>query len=170
MGKLAIWRERESYFQRKIIPQRKVSLWGKFTQCSLEGKILPQKMFSEDRQKGVKPVRPLLSKIPCRKRGGVQKSMGHKVPWRLGCWYVTLQLRDHAFSHRQKQFYLSVTSRPPRWQLMLWIVFSPFNFATHEMEDPFDPMLGAIVIHHGDSHSLWQRSELAVLLGECGCE
>ena len=46
MGKLAIWRERESYFQRKIIPQREnFPFEGKFAQFSLGGKILPQKMF-----------------------------------------------------------------------------------------------------------------------------
>ena len=46
MGKLAILRERKSYFQGKIIPQREnFPSEGKFTQFSLGGKILPQKMF-----------------------------------------------------------------------------------------------------------------------------
>ena len=46
MGKLAIWRERESYSQGKIIPQREnFPFEGKFTQFSLGGKILPQKLF-----------------------------------------------------------------------------------------------------------------------------
>ena len=47
MGKLAILRERESYFQRKLIPQREIVPLsvGKFAQFSLGGKILPQKMF-----------------------------------------------------------------------------------------------------------------------------
>ena len=48
MGKLAISRERESYFQGKIIPQREnFPSEGKFTQFSLGGKILPQKMLGE---------------------------------------------------------------------------------------------------------------------------
>ena len=46
MGKLAILRENNSYFQGKIIPQReKCPSEGKITQFSLGGKILPQKMF-----------------------------------------------------------------------------------------------------------------------------
>ena len=48
MGKLVISRERESYFQGKIILQREnFPTEGKFTQLSLRGKILPQKMLWE---------------------------------------------------------------------------------------------------------------------------
>ena len=46
MGKQAIPRERESYFQGKIIPQREnFHSEGKFAPFSLGGKILPQKIF-----------------------------------------------------------------------------------------------------------------------------
>ena len=52
-----------------------------------------------------------------------------KFHGRLGCWFVTLQLRDRSFSWRMKQFCLPRTSWPPIWQLSF--------FAAHEMEDPF---------------------------------
>ena len=48
---------------------------------------------------------------------------GSRNPWvtkfhgRLGCWFISLQLCDHSFSCRKKQFYLIATSRPPVWQL-----------------------------------------------------
>ena len=80
-----------------------------------------------------------------RKREGVQKSMGNEVPWktwmliylRLGCRIcISLQLRDHSFSRRKKQFYLPVASRPSFDSLHSEFL-SPFNFATHETEDPF---------------------------------
>ena len=49
-----------------------------------------------------------------RKHRGVQKSMGHKVPWKTGmllCHPVTLQPLN--FFCSKKQFYLPVTLRPP---------------------------------------------------------
>ena len=49
-----------------------------------------------------------------RNRGGVQKSMGSKVPWKTGMLLGHPErLRDHSFSYRKKQFYLPATSRPP---------------------------------------------------------
>ena len=46
MGKLAILREKESYFQEKTIPQREnLPSEGKLTQFPIGGKVLPQKLF-----------------------------------------------------------------------------------------------------------------------------
>ena len=46
LGKQSIPRESESYFQGKMIPQREnFPSEGNFSQFSLGGKILPQKMF-----------------------------------------------------------------------------------------------------------------------------
>ena len=67
-----------------------------------------------------------------RKRGGVQKSMDHKVPWETGiliCHPVTS--RPLIFPQKE-QFHLLVTSRPPIGQLAFW------HFISLELRDPWN--------------------------------
>ena len=71
------------------------------------------------------------------KRGGAQKSMGHKVPWKIGmliCHPVTAR----PLIFLQKEAILSPCKlRDHPFAILHSEVLSPLNFATHEMEDPF---------------------------------
>ena len=91
---------------------------------------------------------PLWHKIiTSGKRGGVQKSMGHKVPWKTGMLICRLVLLDHSFSRRKKQFHLPVTSRPPIWQLAFR------SFISLELRDPWNggPFRNAPLLTKNDS-------------------
>ena len=76
---------------------------------------------------------PYCVKTKIRKRGGESRN-----PWvikfhaRLGCWFISLQLRDHSFPCRKKQFYHLVTSQPPIWQPAFW------NSISLELRDPWN--------------------------------
>ena len=67
-----------------------------------------------------------------RKRGGVQNSMGNKVPWKIGTLIYLPVTSRPLFSCRKKQFYHLVTSRPAIWRLSFWI------FISLELRDPWN--------------------------------
>ena len=79
---------------------------------------------------------PFCYKFGLRKREGVQKSMGNKVPWKIGMLlHLPVTSQPRIFPQKEA-FYLPVTSWHPFDSLHSQFL-SPFNFATHEMEDPF---------------------------------
>ena len=74
-----------------------------------------------------------------RKRGGIQKSMGNKVPWKIGM-LISLPVTLRPLIFLQKEAVLSPCNFATTHLtacILSFLLISPFNFATHETEDPF---------------------------------
>ena len=78
-----------------------------------------------------------VEKKTIRKRGGVQESMGNKVPWKTGMlFYLPVTSRPLIFPQKEAVLspcYFAIT----HLTACILKFLSPLNFATHEMEDPF---------------------------------
>ena len=75
-----------------------------------------------------------------RKRGGVHKSMGHEVPWKTGM-LICDPVTSRPLIVLQTEAVLSPCNFATTHSIACTLSDSeflfPFNFATHEMEDPF---------------------------------
>ena len=69
-----------------------------------------------------------------RKRGGVQKSMGKKVPWKTGM-LISLPVTSRPVIFLQKEAVSSPCNFATTHLTACILISPPFNFATHEMDD-----------------------------------
>ena len=93
--------------------------------------------------------------------------MGHKAQWKIGILIrPPVTLRPCLVSCGKKNSYLAVASRSPFVTAFMLHFSSPFNFATHEMEDPPESAPGTRHIA-GLASKLWHSHDLAVTLYGC---
>ena len=71
-----------------------------------------------------------------RKLRGVQKSIGNKVPWKIGM-LIYLPVTSRPLISLQKEAILSPCNFATTHLTACILILNPLNFVTHETEDPF---------------------------------
>ena len=92
---------------------------------------------AKSKNSGDKIQGPSWGQQKIRKRGGVQKSTGNKVPWKTGM-LIYLPVTSRPLISPQKEAVLSPCNfATTRLTACILNFLSPLNVATHETEDPF---------------------------------
>ena len=74
--------------------------------------------------------------LTLRKRGGVQKSMANKVPWKTGMLIYLPGTSRPLISLQKEAISSPCNFATAHWTACTLNFLCPFNFATHETEDP----------------------------------
>ena len=104
--------------------------------CSFPGLGLQTKVAGRGVENGEFPKVPRRG-CKFRKRGGVQKSMGHKAPLKTGL-LIYLPVTSRPLIYQQKEAVLSPCSfATTHLTACVLNYYLPFEITTHETEDPF---------------------------------